>query len=119
MEPSPLHRGHNDVPAERPSGRRVSDPLQADIAVVHNKLCREHERLKYTVINLCAPTNLDKEAKRTGAIVIEAIKRNPDKNRDIFTVIHILLRLLCQCSESWAWTRNDMPNRGEPAPAKG
>ena len=71
--------------------RHGSHPLRMDVTVGPSALFRGHRQreerhllLDLTVVNPCAPSNLDKEVTRPGTALAEAAKRKQNKYRGTF-----------------------------------
>lgn len=94
---------------------RGSNLLRVDVTGAHVELFSRHQRLEgknplldltminLTVINFCACTNLDKEAKRPGGLMNDAVKRKYSEYRDTSPATYTPFRWLCRCMGPRAW----------------
>ena len=80
--------------------RRSPHPLRMDVTVGPSSLFRGHRRredrhllLDLTVVNPCAPSNLDREVTRPGVALAEAAKRKHNKYRGTFPATYTLVPL--------------------------
>lgn len=79
---------------------RGSTPLLMDIAIVNSELFRRHKRREgknllfhLTLFNSCAPTNLEREANRSGATTTAAVKRKQNKYWVVLPATYTLFTL--------------------------
>lgn len=76
---------------------RGSNPLRTDVTVAQSELLRRHERregknlsINLTAVNPCAPTILEKEAKRLGSAIMTAVNPKTNRYRGTFPVTYNL-----------------------------